>query len=356
MNTSPESVRELLARYLPRPLTLMEVCGTHTVNIFRFGLRALFPEGLTLLSGPGCPVCVMPPEEVDFLIRASLEPGVMVALFGDLLRVPGSKESFKEARARGAQIRLIYSPLEAVDLAEAYPDKKVVLAGVGFETTAPAQAVAIIEARKRGLKNFLFFSALRLIPPALRALLSDPETRLDGLILPGHVSTVIGSRAYEFIPREFGIPGVITGFEARDILEGLLLLLKLISQEKPAIEIQYRRVVTPEGNPWGRRIMAEVFLPDEGRWRGLGVIPESKLRLKEELADFEAEKVLDLPLEPSSEPPGCRCGDILRGRRRPPECPLFGRVCTPESPRGPCMVSSEGACAAYFRFEVEGQA
>ncbi|WP_068670959.1 hydrogenase formation protein HypD [Thermosulfurimonas dismutans] len=348
-----KDLKALFQEYLVRPVTLMEVCGTHTVNIFRFGLRSLFPPELTLLSGPGCPVCVMPQEEIDFLVQAAEKPGVTVAVFGDLLRVPGTRASLKEVRARGGEVKIIYSPLEAVELAETHPDQKVLLAGVGFETTAPAQAVTVLEAHKRRLKNFFFFSALRLMPPALRALLSDPEIKIDGLILPGHVSTVIGSRPYEFIPQKFGIPGVITGFEPRDILEGILMLLKLIAEGKATIAVQYQRAVRPEGNPWGKRVLREVFVPAEGRWRGLGEIPESKLRLKEEFKDFEAEETLALVLKPAEENPTCRCGEILKGKLRPPDCPLFARVCTPEKPYGPCMVSSEGACAAYFRFEVE---
>ena len=275
-----KDLKVLFQKYLKRPVTLMEVCGTHTVNIFRFGLRSFFPPGLTLLSGPGCPVCVMPPEEIDFLIQAAEKPGVTVAVFGDLLRIPGTRASLKEIRARGGEVKIIYSPLEAVELAETHSDRKVLLAGVGFETTAPAQAVAILEASKRKLRNFYFFSALRLMPPALRALLSDPEIQIDGLILPGHVSAVIGSRPYEFVSKEFGIPGVITGFEPQDILEGILRLLKMIAEGRSAIEIQYHRVVRPEGNPWGKRLLKEVFFPTKGRWRGLGEIPESKLRLK----------------------------------------------------------------------------
>ncbi len=332
---------------------LMEVCGTHTVNIFRFGLRSVLPPEVNLLSGPGCPVCVMPQEEIDFLIRLAEEPGVILCVFGDLIKVPGSRGSLKEARARGAEVRIIYSPMDAVREAEGKPNKKVVLAGVGFETTAPAHAVAVLEARRRGLKNFFFFSSLRLMPPTLRVLLSDPELNLHGLILPGHVSTVIGSRPYEFIPQEFGLPGVITGFEPRDILEGILLLLKLIKESRPRIEIQYTRVVHPEGNPWGKRIIQEIFRPAEGRWRGLGTIPGSKLSLAEDYEELSAERFFGLSLAPLPEPPGCRCGEVLKGRLRPTECPLFAKVCTPETPHGPCMVSSEGSCAAYFRFETQ---
>ena len=340
---------------MPEKYVLMEVCGTHTVNIFRFGLRKLLPPEVRLLSGPGCPVCVMPQEEIDFLVELAGDPGVTLCVFGDLIKVPGSRGSLREARARGARVRIIYSPLEAVQVAEEEPAQRVVLVGVGFETTAPAHAVALLEARKRGLKNFCFFSALRTMPPALRALLSDPSLSLHGLLLPGHVSAVIGSHPYAFIPRDFGLPGVITGFEPRDILEGLLILLKLIKEGKASIEIQYSRVVRPEGNPWGQRLLREVFRPVEGRWRGLGNIPDSKLIPGPDYEDLSAEEVFGVRLRPSPEPPGCRCGEVLRARILPPECPLFARLCTPESPVGPCMVSSEGSCAAYFRFESQGQ-
>ncbi|QJA05847.1 hydrogenase formation protein HypD [Thermosulfurimonas marina] len=335
---------------MARVYRFMEVCGTHTVNFFRFGLRKLLPPEVELVSGPGCPVCVMPPEEVDFLVEVARKPGVVVCAFGDLLKVPGSKGSLREVRAQGGGVRLIYSPMEAVHLAASEPEKKIVLAGVGFETTAPAHAVALLEARKRRLRNFFFFSALRIMPPPLRALLSDPELALDGLLLPGHVSAVIGSRPYTFIAEEFGLPGVITGFEPRDMLEGLARLLELARSGRPTIEIQYRRVVTPEGNPWGKRLLKEVFRPVDGRWRGLGLIPGSKLALAPDFEEFSAEKTFSLEPKPLPEPPGCACGKILRGQKRPPECPLFGKRCTPETPYGPCMVSSEGACAAYFRF------
>ncbi|MBX6423742.1 hydrogenase formation protein HypD [Thermosulfurimonas sp. F29] len=333
--------------------TLMEVCGTHTVNIFRFGLRSLLPPEVRLLSGPGCPVCVMPQEEIDALIELVEVHRVILCVFGDLLKVPGTRSSLREARARGGEVRVVYSPLDAVRVAEENPDRRVVLAGVGFETTAPAHAVALIEARKRRLGNFRFFPALRLMPPALRALLSDPDLRVHGLILPGHVSTVIGSKPYEFIPRQFGIPGVITGFEPRDILEGIALLVRILREGLPRIEIQYTRAVRPEGNPWGRRMMSEVFRPVSGRWRGLGEIPESKLVPSGEFEEYDAVREFGLSLTPSPEPAGCRCGEVLKGKVLPPDCPLFVRVCTPDTPHGPCMVSNEGSCAAYFRFGHE---
>ncbi len=347
------NLREVFEKAVESPVTLMEVCGTHTVNIFRFGIRSLLPERLRLLSGPGCPVCVMPQEEVDALIELSFKERVVVAVFGDLLKVPGSKFSLKDARARGANVVMIYSPLDAVDLAEKNPHVRVVLSGVGFETTAPAHAVAVKEAKKRALKNFFFLSSLRLIPPALDALLSRKEVSIDGLILPGHVSAIIGARAYEFLAERFKIPGVITGFEPKDIVEGILMLVKLIGRRESRIEVQYRRVVGERGNEWGLKVMEEVFEVVDGRWRGFGKIPKSKLKLRGPYLEFSAEEAFGLELKPVEPPKGCRCGDVLRGVLEPPECPLFAKACTPESPKGPCMVSSEGSCAAYYHFRNE---
>ncbi len=334
----------------------MEVCGTHTVNIYRFGLRSLLPSEITLISGPGCPVCVMPQEEIDFFLVLVKDPQIILCVFGDLLRVPGSHGSLWKSRAQGARIRLIYSPMEALKIAKEFPEAQVVLIGVGFETTAPAYAATILEAKKQGLKNFFFFSSLRLMPPVLRALISDPNLHIDGFILPGHVSTIIGSKPYEFIAREFKLPGVITGFTSRDILEGLTILLKLVKEKRSTIEIQYRRVVSPDGNPRALELIRKVFRPIDGRWRGIGLIPKSRLVLSPEYANFSIEENKGVSLEPVPEPPGCRCGDVLRGRISPYECPLFGKICTPENPRGPCMVSSEGACAACFRFSKYAEA
>ncbi len=339
-----------LAALLPRPVKVMEVCGTHTVNIFRFGLRSLFPETLELVSGPGCPVCVTPVEEIDFLVAAALSQGVRLATFGDLLRVPGSWGSLKEARAQGAKIKIIYSPMEALSLAEKFPQETVLLAAVGFETTAPAVAATVLEAKRRGVSNLVLATSHRLVPPAIRALLASGDLNLDGFILPGHVSAIIGREPYEFIARDFGLPGVITGFEATDIMEGLCLLAHQIREGRAEIVIQYSRAVPPEGNPAAQALMKEVFSTGDASFRGLGEIPGGGLFLRQTYEEFDARGRLDLDLPPVRETKGCLCGQILSGRKRPLDCPLFARGCRPDNPQGPCMVSTEGTCAAWFQF------
>lgn len=331
------------------PVRIMEVCGTHTVSVFRSGLRRALPPQVQLVSGPGCPVCVTPRGEIDRALEACRR-GAILATFGDLMRVPGSRSSLLEERARGADVRVVVSPLDALSVAQAEPGRPVVLFGVGFETTAPAIALTVREARRRGLRNFLLLSAQRLIPPAIRALLSGGRARIDGFLLPGHVSVIIGQEPYRFIAEEFGLPGVITGFEPLDVLEGIRMLLRQRREGRAQIEIQYRRAVRPEGNPRAQRAMAEAFRVTEARWRGLGLIPASGLELDERWAEMEAARALGLPLEDPPDPPGCRCGEVLQGAIAPPECPLFARRCTPDSPLGPCMVSSEGACGAYYRY------
>ncbi len=344
------AIAQAISKKLPRPVRLMEVCGTHTVNIFRFGLRSLLPKDLELLSGPGCPVCVTPPGEIDFLLEVAKLPQVTLATFGDMLRVPGSKTSLKDLRAQGAEIKIIYSPLDTLELAESNPKQKIVFAAIGFETTAPAVAVAVLEAKKRGLKNLLFAVSHRTMPQALRALLSSGEVKLDGLILPGHVSTVIGAKSFQFLAEEFHLPAVVTGFEARDIMEGIYMLVSQVAEGRAEVEIQYKRAVTWEGNPMGKQLIHKVFEPCDARWRGLGLIPGSGLRLRPEFHHFDAQKRLGIKVPEGTEPAGCRCGDILCARAKPPDCKLFGQACTPEHPKGPCMVSSEGTCAAWYAF------
>jgi len=349
----PEAARALvkeIARLVEGPLRLMEVCGTHTVSIFRAGIRAMMPPELELISGPGCPVCVTPTGEIDRAVELARRPEVVLLTFGDLMRVPGSRGSLAQARAEGADVRVILSPLDAVAVAEGEPRKKVVFFAVGFETTSPAIAWAVKEARRRGLENFYLLPCQRLIPPAIRALLSAGRTGVDGFILPGHVSVIIGRAPYLFIAREFGLPGVITGFEPLDILEGILMLLRQKKEGRAAIEIQYRRAVKEEGNPLALGLMEEVFRPADARWRGLGSIPSSGLLLRDGFSEMDAVQAFDLPYEEVKDPPGCLCGEILQGLKRPPDCPLFGRGCTPEAPIGPCMVSSEGTCAAYYKY------
>jgi len=360
-------IGELAAR-LDRPVALMEVCGTHTVALARHGLKTLLPPTLRLLSGPGCPVCVTAQRDLDRAIALAAPDGERprrLLTFGDMLRVPGSAGSLETARARGAKVEIVYSPFAAVEAARAAPEKEIVFLGVGFETTAPAIAAMLQAARAEKLANLSVLPLLKVLPPALRALLASGEAgapRLDGLLLPGHVSAIIGARPYEFLAREFGLPGVIAGFEPVDILDGIRLLLEQLVARRAAIEIAYRRVVAPEGNPEARRLLAEVFAPADAEWRGLGLIPGSGLRLAPEYAAFDADARFPLAAAAaaatgadSSARSGCRCGEILRGRLEPRGCPLFGRACTPERPLGPCMVSSEGACAAEFQYGGGGE-
>ena len=328
----------------------MEVCGTHTVSIFRTGIRSLLPERIELISGPGCPVCVTPIGEIDRAVSLAHRQDVALLTFGDLMRVPGSTSSLSLARAEGSDVRVITSPLETLEIAQGEPGKRVVFFAVGFETTSPAIAATVREAQRKGIDNLFVLSSLRLIPPALRVLLSSGRLALDGFLLPGHVSVIIGTEPYSFLAREFSSRGVITGFEALDILEGVSMLLRQKKEGRAAIEIQYRRAVRAEGNPRALRIMEEVFMPVDARWRGLGTIPNSGLALRGEFREMDAAEAFDMPYEEVDDPPGCRCGEVLQGLIGPPECPLFGTRCTPQHPVGPCMVSSEGSCAAFHRY------
>ncbi|MBW1691656.1 MAG: hydrogenase formation protein HypD [Deltaproteobacteria bacterium] len=344
------SVVEEIAGLVDGGFQAMEVCGTHTVSIFRSGIRSLLPEHIELISGPGCPVCVTPIGEIDRAVRLAHRQDVVLLTFGDLMRVPGSTSSLSMARAEGSDVRVITSPLDTVEIARGEPGKKVVFFAVGFETTSPAIAAAVREAQKSGIGNLFVLSSLRLIPPALRVLLSSGKLALDGFLLPGHVSVIIGAEPYSFLPREFSSRGVITGFEPLDILEGLSMLLRQRNEGRAEIEIQYRRAVRAEGNPRALRVMDEIFIPVDARWRGLGIISDSGLALRKEFGEMDAAEAFDIPYEEVEEPPGCRCGEVLQGLIRPPECPLFGVRCTPMHPVGPCMVSSEGSCAAFHRY------
>ena len=340
------------AAAIGRPIRLMEVCGTHTMAIYRAGLRSLIPRSVHLLSGPGCPVCVTPMGYVDAAVELSRRPEVTVATFGDMVRVPGTESSLERERGRGADVRIVYSPLDALRAAQERPDRKVVFLGVGFETTAPAAAITLFEARRLGIRNFLLFSAHKVVPPALRALLASEAVALDGFILPGHVSVVLGAAPYEFIPKDYRRAAVITGFEPLDILQAILMLLKQVAEGKPRVEIQYSRVVRPEGNLAARRAMAECFEPCDTEWRGLGVLPGSGLKVREEFGEHDAVRALGVKVSEGREPAGCRCGEVLRGLIEPEECPLFGARCTTATPVGACMVSSEGTCAAHFNFRA----
>lgn len=341
---------ETIHRLAPEHATLMEVCGTHTVAIARNGIRDLMPEGLRLASGPGCPVCVTCNRDIDTVIALARIPNVTITTFGDMTRVPGSTSSLLAEQAAGSSVEIVYSPLDALAFAKAHPEREVVFVGVGFETTTPLVAMAIKRAKAMGLSNFTVFAAHKNMPGALELLVGDPTLELDALILPGHVSTIIGAEPYRFLAEKYGIPGVITGFEPVDVLQGIAMLVRQLHEGRAEIEIAYARGVMPEGNPVALAAIDEVFETCTATWRGLGDIPGSGYRIRDEFADFDAVRRFEPDVEPTRDPKGCRCGDVLRARIAPNECPLFRTVCTPENPVGPCMVSSEGSCAAYYRY------
>ena len=340
---------ERLAKDLGREVSFMEVCGTHTTAIYRYGLCQMLPQEVRLISGPGCPVCVTPPSYIDLAIEISKIDGVIVATFGDMVRVPGRHSSLEKEKARGRDVRVVYSPLGALEMARKNPEKRIVFLAVGFETTSPTVAAGLLKARQENLNNLYILSAHRLIPPAIEALLTA-GAKIEGFILPGNVSVIIGSGPYNFIPEEFGLPAVITGFEPVDILLALRMLLSQISESRQEVEIEYNRAVKPEGNERAVDTLHRVFEVDEGEWRGLGRIPESALILKADFRDFAAEEVFDISLKASGEPSGCRCGEVLRGVLEPEGCALYGKSCTPQHPVGPCMVSSEGTCAVHYKY------
>ena len=337
-----------------RQLALMEVCGTHTVAIAKSGIREVLPRSIRLISGPGCPVCVTANADLDRIIAATRLPGVTVATFGDMMRVPGSSTSMLERRAEGASIEVVYSPLDALALATKYPEQQIVFIGVGFETTTPLIAATVKRAKAAGAKNFSVLTAHKRVTPALDALANDPDLALDGLILPGHVSAIIGSKPYRFLPERYGIPSVIAGFEPVDLLLAIAGLLEQILEGEPRVEIAYGRVVHEQGNVDACAAIDEVFAVSDATWRGLGSIPDSGHELDDAYASYDANRRFNLEelTEPTREPKGCRCDNVLRGIMPPNECPLFGKACTPVKPVGPCMVSSEGSCAAYYKYQI----
>lgn len=336
-----------------KSIRIMEVCGTHTAAIGKFGIRKILPENIHLLSGPGCPICVTPDTYIDTAIELSRIKGTIVTTFGDMMRVPGSSSSLEKEKAEGRKIEVIYSPLESLDIAERNPGQNVILLGVGFETTVPGVALAIENALQRNIQNFYVLSGHKLIPPAMTALLEDKDTNIDGFLCPGHVSAIIGSYPYRFIPEKYQIPCVIGGFEPVDILQSILMLIKqIVTGEKPCVEIQYNRIVKKQGNRKAMKIIDEVFFKINAEWRGLGVIKESGLAIKKEYSDIDAEKKFPIKVKEGTKNTSCICGDILRGKKAPVECRLFGRSCTPEDPVGPCMVSSEGTCASFYKYET----
>jgi hydrogenase expression/formation protein HypD len=333
-----------------KPARFMEVCGTHTVAIFKHGIREVIPEHVVPISGPGCPVCVTATRDVDKAIKVAAIPEVIVTTFGDMIKVPGSQSSLQKEKSVGADVRVVYSTMDAVEIARQNQDKRVVFLGVGFETTAPTVAAAVLVAEAEGVNNFAVLSSHKLLPPAMAALLSGGELDVSGFICPGHVSTVIGTAPYEAVVAQYHTPCVVVGFEPLDILQGIYMLVSQIEAGEARVEIQYRRSVAPEGNPHAMETIHKVFEPCDAPWRGLGAIPLSGLALRPAYRAFDADALFDLEVPDSPEPPGCKCGDILRGAKTPIECKLFRSVCNPENPVGPCMVSSEGTCAAYFRY------
>jgi len=338
---------------LTAPLRLMEVCGTHTMAIARFGLKSLLPPQIRLVSGPGCPVCVTPVGYLDHALALAADPDHLVATFGDLLRVPGSASSLMEQRAHGADVRVVWSALDAVALAARHPERRVIFLGVGFETTAPTVAAAILQAEQQGLQNFFVLCGHKTMPQAMALLSADPELPIDGYLCPAHVSTVVGARVYQPLAEQYGIPCVVTGFEAADLLQGILLLVRQHLERQARVEIQYRRAVSWQGNQRAQSLLAQVFEPCDAEWRGLGTIAGSGLQLRERYGCFDAARQLSVTVPAPREPDGCCCGKVLTGRIEPQDCPLFGTACQPETPVGACMVSGEGSCAAAWRYGIQ---
>jgi hydrogenase expression/formation protein HypD len=332
-------------------IRIMEVCGGHTLAIHKFGINHLLPDTIELLSGPGCPVCVTGREAIDATIALALKSEVIITTYGDLIRVPGSKTSLNEIKARGADIRIIYSILDALEIAKAHPEKKIIFPGIGFETTTPSSAVAILEAQKQGLSNFYLLSLHKVMPPAMAALI-DQGIRIDGYIGPGHVTTIAGANMYRPLVEKYHITIVISGFEPVDLLQSILMLVTLTEEKQYGIHIQYKRAVTPEGNIKAMKLVNQVFEPTDDTWRGLGNIPGSGLKIRREFSQFDARTLIDTEVKAVPEPPGCLCGEVLRGLKKPDQCTLFGKICTPSNPVGACMVSGEGACQAFYKYRI----
>lgn len=358
----PAAARQLIAtieeqaKQLDRPIKLMEICGGHTHTIYRYGLENLLPDSIDLVHGPGCPVCVIPMGRVDDALWLANQPDVILTTFGDMMRVPGSEESLLQARARGCDVRFVYSPLDSLKIAEENPDKHVIFFAIGFETTTPSTAVTLTAAKQRDIPNFSVFSNHVTIEPPLRAIANGGVTEVDGFIGPGHVATVVGTKAFDFLAEEFNRPVSVCGFEPLDILQGVAQLLEQftsgdIAAGKARVQNQYARVVRPEGNPSAQALLDRVFdIRDEFEWRGLGTLPHSGMAISEEFAKWDAERIFDVPGNRVEDPTACECGSVLTGHIKPWQCKVFGTACTPDTPIGTCMVSPEGACAAYYNF------
>ncbi len=338
-------------RTIHQEVSLMEVCGGHTWAIQKFGIPSMLPDKLQLLSGPGCPVCVTSKQFIDQAVAFSRMDDVIITTFGDLVRVPGSSSNLYQEKSKGADIRMVYSVHDALDIAKQSPEKKVIFLGIGFETTAPGTAAGIQTAAERGLQNFYVLSSHKVMPPAMAALI-DEGVQIDGYLAPGHVSAITGSGIYQEIPRQYGVGCVISGFEPADILQSIFMLLEQINSRSFKVEIQYKRAVKPEGNQLAKRMMNEVFSLRDDWWRGFGVLPLSGLRINEAYERFDADKMIPVEIEKTADEKGCICGDILKGLKKPNDCRLFGKQCNTTNPVGACMVSHEGACNAYYRFNT----
>jgi len=341
-----------LSRQIPsgKVLSFMEVCGTHTMSVYRNGIHTLLPANIRLISGPGCPVCVTPSSLVDMALMLSEKPEAIITTFGDMMKVPGKTTSLSRQKAAGSDIRVVYSPLDALAIAKESPDKEIVFIGVGFETTAPAIGATIQSAASQKISNFSVLCAHKTMPQAMRTIVEAKEINLNGFLCPGHVSAITGASLFDFIPADYHLPCVVAGFEAGDILQGLVMLARQVIENKAAVEIQYTRCVSSQGNKKAQEVIAEVFEPCDTEWRGFGVIPGSGLKIRAAYSAWDAEAKFSLQVPESVPVPGCLCGEILRGVKTPADCPLFGTRCTPEDPVGACMVSNEGTCAAYFRY------
>ncbi|MDO8661682.1 MAG: hydrogenase formation protein HypD [Candidatus Omnitrophota bacterium] len=353
---NPKLVEKISAKIMDlnpgNNINIMEVCGTHTQNFCRFGLKELLPKNIRLISGPGCPVCVSSQGYIDSAIELAKDKDALIVTFGDMLRIPGTFSSLEKEKTKFGNIRVIYSPLDSVTIALANPDKKVIFLAVGFETTAPTIALSILAGQKERLKNLSFFSALKLIPPAMKYLLADKRLKIDGFLCPGHVSAIIGTKDYAFIPKKYKTACCVAGFEPVDILEGICIILEQISLNKPYVANQYTRIVTPGGNPRAKRAISRVFERTDSDWRGFGIIPDSGLKLKDTYSRFDTNRVFALRsnkvvIKPIKQ---CRCGDVLKGLILPSDCPLFAKACQPDNPVGPCMVTTEGSCNVYYKF------
>ncbi len=356
---APENVpaiRKQLEKLARRtgPVALMEICGTHTMAIAKTGIRSILPEEIRLLSGPGCPVCVTTASAIDAILSLAETGKVTLACYGDMLRIPGSRpgKNLLRKKAEGCPVHSVYSPMDALQIAREHPEREIVFLGVGFETTAPGTAACILEAAELGISNFSVLSMLKRTEPALRSLITAPDFAVDGFLCPGHVAAITGSDAFTFLPEDYQLPGVVSGFEAGDLLYSILQLMEMLAEKRPELRNEYTRLVHPGGNPAARKLLQRVFRHGDSDWRGLGLLPDSGYEIRPEYRPWDARHKFSFRETPAEEPEGCRCGQIIRGVQSPGSCPLFGTVCTPEQPVGPCMVSSEGSCAAHYRYSL----